>query len=70
MAAVRPQVWRDRAVPDVLLSGHQANIEREREVSQLIETIAKRPELLKGQSIDRELWELVAKRLDSDGSGN
>lgn len=66
----RPQVWRDRAVPDVLLSGHQANIEREREVSQLIETIAKRPELLKGQSIDRELWELVAKRLDSDGSGN
>jgi len=27
----RPRVWRDRAVPDVLLSGHQANIDRERE---------------------------------------
>ncbi len=63
----RPQVWRGRSVPDVLLSGHQANIERERDVSRLIETITKRPELLRGRSIDPELWELVAERLDSDG---
>ena len=62
----RPRVWRDRAVPDVLLSGHQANIDREREVSRLIETITKKPELLNGQSIDRTLWELLAKRLESD----
>jgi tRNA (guanine37-N1)-methyltransferase len=60
----RPRVWRDRAVPDVLLSGHQANIERERDISRLVETITKRPELLKGQSIDRTLWELVAKRFE------
>lgn len=64
----RPRVWRDRAVPDVLLSGHQANIDRERDVSRLIETLTKKPELLKGQSIDTELWELVAKRLEPDTS--
>ena len=63
-----PRVWRDRAVPDVLLSGHQANIDRERDVSRLIETITKKPELLNGQSVDRELWALVAERLGSDTS--
>ncbi len=64
----RPRVWRERAVPDVLLSGHQANIDREREVSRLIETLRKKPQLLEGLSIDRELWELAAKRIESEYS--
>ncbi len=66
----RPRVWRDRAVPDVLLSGHQANIDRERDVARLIETISKKPELLRGQSIDPSLWECVAERLESETSKN
>ncbi len=42
----RPQVWRGRAVPEVLLSGHHANIARWRRRQSLLRTLKKRPELL------------------------
>lgn len=59
----RPRAWHSRTVPGVLLSGHQANIDRERSVLQLLETIRKKPALLKSRKIDLELWELLAERL-------
>ncbi len=43
----KPAQWRGREVPEVLLSGHHANIERWRHESALLETAARRPELLK-----------------------
>lgn len=42
----RPPVWRGRAVPDVLLSGHHANIEKWRREQSLLRTFARRPDLL------------------------
>lgn len=42
----RPPVWRGRAVPDVLLSGHHANIEKWRREQSLLRTYARRPDLL------------------------
>ncbi len=66
----RPAVWRDRAVPEVLLSGHQARIERERQLTQIIETLKKKPELLKERQLDPETWELIAERLESEASGD
>jgi tRNA (guanine37-N1)-methyltransferase len=42
----RPENWSDRAVPEVLLSGHHGNIERWRRDQRLRFTAAHRPDLL------------------------
>ena len=42
----RPAVFRGSAVPDVLLSGHHAEIERWRREQRLRRTQARRPDLL------------------------
>jgi tRNA (guanine37-N1)-methyltransferase len=42
----RPEVWRGRTVPDVLLSGHHADIARWRRRRALAATVATRPELI------------------------
>ena len=43
----RPEEWHDKKVPEVLLSGHHANIDRWRKEQSLIRTRARRPDLLK-----------------------
>lgn len=42
----KPQVWEGMAVPDILISGHHANILKWRREKSLEETYLKRPELL------------------------
>lgn len=42
----RPEVWRERQVPAVLLSGHHANIDLWRRQQSLLKTLHMRPELL------------------------
>jgi tRNA (guanine37-N1)-methyltransferase len=44
----RPAVWRGRAVPEVLLSGHHGAIERWRQEAAEARTRARRPDLLSG----------------------
>lgn len=43
----RPEVWRERRVPEILLSGHHANIEKWRREQSLLRTAKRRPDLLK-----------------------
>ncbi|MBR5497273.1 MAG: tRNA (guanosine(37)-N1)-methyltransferase TrmD [Clostridia bacterium] len=43
----KPAVWNDMPVPDVLLSGHHANIEKWRQEQSLKRTKERRPDLLK-----------------------
>lgn len=43
----RPEVWKERAVPETLISGHHANIEKWRAEQSLKATREKRPELIK-----------------------
>ena len=54
----RPEVWRDRSVPEVLLSGNHARIDRWRREQALRRTFERRPELLdalpEGELIDSE----------------
>src|SRR5262245_41474341 len=45
----RPAVFRGMAVPDVLISGHHAEIERWRREERMRRTRARRPDLLKGE---------------------
>lgn len=47
----RPPVWRGRAVPEVLLSGHHANIEKWRREQSLLRTYARRPDLLENAEL-------------------
>ena len=42
----KPSVWRGKEVPEVLLSGHHANIEKWKKEKSIEVTRAKRPELL------------------------
>ena len=42
----RPAVWHDREVPEVLLSGHHANIVKWRRQQSVMTTAEKRPEML------------------------
>ncbi|MGE4283358.1 MAG: tRNA (guanosine(37)-N1)-methyltransferase TrmD [Clostridia bacterium] len=48
----RPPVFLDREVPEVLLSGHHANIEKWRKEQSLLRTYSKRPDLLNGAGFD------------------
>ncbi len=42
----RPRIWRGHPVPEILLSGHHAAIERWRRDQRLVRTRARRPDLL------------------------
>jgi tRNA (guanine37-N1)-methyltransferase len=51
----KPSVWRDKEVPEVLLSGHHANIQKWRKEKSLEVTRAKRPEMLEKLDFDKKL---------------
>ena len=62
----RPEVWQGKAVPEALMSGHHARIERWRREQSLILTAKHRPELLAQARADGKLSpadELFLKKL-------
>jgi len=75
----RPPVFEDQPVPDVLLSGDHAAIERWRLESALMRTLLKRPDLLRDRPLDEEevnilrRWcaeiEAIVEARDSSGAG-
>lgn len=51
----RPEVWHEKQVPPVLLSGHHANIEKWRREQSILRTAQRRPDLLaKADLTDQE----------------
>ena len=52
----RPSTWHGTSVPDVLLSGHQANIEKWQRIQSLRITLQKRPDLLAGTKLSAAEW--------------
>lgn len=51
----RPEIWHDRQVPPVLLSGHHANVETWRREQSILRTLKYRPDLLEEASLtDKE----------------
>lgn len=59
----RPEVWHDKKVPDVLLSGHHANIEEWRLLQSIERTKAYRPDLyVKWESEHQELLAKMEKK--------
>lgn len=49
----RPAVWRGREVPEILLQGHHANVEKWRREQSVLRTWQKRPELLKNADLTK-----------------
>jgi tRNA (guanine37-N1)-methyltransferase len=56
----RPEIYAGRRVPDVLLSGHHAEIRRWRLKASLARTRARRPDLLTGRKATAEETKLLA----------
>jgi tRNA (guanine37-N1)-methyltransferase len=50
----RPPIFRDHPVPDILLSGHHAEITRWRRQQALLRTIERRPDILSGARLNEE----------------
>ena len=50
----RPEVFMGREVPEVLKSGHHANIARWRRDQSLLRTLEVRPELLENAELDKK----------------
>ncbi len=55
----RPEEWHGKKVPEVLMSGHHANIEKWRREQSVIRTSLRRPDLLKKAKLSKEEIELV-----------
>ena len=51
----RPEIWHDKQVPKVLLSGHHGNIEKWRRQQSLKRTFERRPELLEQEEVQEAL---------------
>lgn len=50
----RPYEWRGRTVPDVLLTGHHANVDKWRRQQSLKRTLERRPDMLKNADLSDE----------------
>lgn len=50
----RPEQWRGKQVPPILLSGHHANVERWRREQSLLRTRERRPDLLERAALTKE----------------
>lgn len=57
----RPPVWHGMEVPEVLLSGHHANIEKWRRGQSLERTLKKRPEMLEKAELSKKDLEYLQK---------
>lgn len=62
----RPEIWHEKQVPQVLLSGHHANIEAWRREQSIIRTAKNRPDLLKKANLTEKELEIAEKSLAID----
>ena len=69
----RPAVWEGREVPDVLLTGHHANIQKWRHEQSLLRTAAHRPDMLERADLtdkDRAFLEKNAEKDETDAESD
>lgn len=59
----RPEVWHDKKVPEVLMSGHHANIEKWRREQSVIRTAKNRPDLLEKAKLTEAERKIVEENL-------
>jgi len=59
----RPEIWRDEKVPEILLSGHRANILKWRHEQALRNTAKKRPEMLENYPLTDEDLAIITNEI-------
>lgn len=59
----RPEEWHGKKVPEILLSGHHANVEKWRREQSVIRTALRRPDLLDKAELTQKELEIVQKVL-------
>lgn len=59
----RPEVWREERVPEILLSGHRANILKWRHEQALRNTAKKRPEMLENYPLTAEDLAIITNEM-------
>ncbi|SMC45855.1 tRNA (guanosine(37)-N1)-methyltransferase TrmD [Papillibacter cinnamivorans] len=65
----RPEIWHERRVPEILLSGHHVNIAKWRKRQSLLRTLSRRPDLLKDARLDKDSAKVLEElRLEQDHS--
>ena len=62
----RPEIWHEKQVPQVLLSGHHANIEAWRREQSIIRTAKNRPDLLEKANLTEKELDIAKKSLAID----
>ena len=60
----RPEIWHDKQVPPILLSGHHANVEKWRREQSVIRTAKWRPDLLKHALLTEDEWKIAREISD------
>ncbi len=65
----RPEIWHDKAVPSILLSGHHANVQKWRRKQSILRTWRRRPDMyekldLSSKADQKLLQELAAEETD------
>lgn len=61
----RPEIWHDRQVPPILLSGHHANVEKWRREQSVIRTAKWRPDLLEKAELTKTEKKLAHEILNN-----
>lgn len=62
----RPEEWHGKKVPEILLSGHHANVEKWRREQSIIRTAQRRPDLLEKAELSEKEKELAKKYLPNE----
>ena len=57
----RPEVWHEKRVPEILLSGHHANIEKWRREQSVLRTAQLRPDLLEKAELTENERKLLSR---------
>lgn len=60
----RPEIWRGKSVPEILLSGHHGNVDRWRREQSISRTLEKRPDLLESAPLDKNDRKFLRKLLE------
>lgn len=66
----RPPVWNGREIPEILISGHHANIEKWKREQSLLNTLKKRPDMLESAELTKDDINFLEKIKGKDSDNN
>lgn len=62
----RPEIWEGRAVPDILRSGHHANVAKWRRKQSIIRTMKRRPDMYEKLNFTEKTDKKILAEIESD----